>query len=62
MNRIDGEIGAVGPDILPLCARRFIADRETGGEDFVETEVEGDVLVCRGVCVPVVVLPVKSRE
>ena len=62
MSRIDCEIGAVGPDRLPLCAGRFIADRETGGEDFVKAEVEGDVLVRRGVYVSVVVLPVKSRE
>ena len=62
MPRIDREIRIVGPEILSLCARRGIRDREAGWEDFVEGETERDVLVCRGVYVPVAILPVKSRE
>ena len=62
MRCIDGEIGAVGPEILALLARRGVSDRETGWEDFVESEAERDVLVRRGGCVPAAILPVKSGE
>ena len=62
MRCIDGEIGAVGPKILALCARRGIRDGEAGWEDFVEGEAERDVLVRRGVCVAAAIFPVKSRE
>ena len=62
MNRIDREIGGVGPDMLPLRARRVITDREARWEDFVESDVERDVLVRGGIRVPVAILPVESRE
>ena len=60
MGRVDREIGAVGPDVYTVCARRSIHDAEAGGKVFIEDDVEGNVLIGGGVGVTVAIFPTEQ--